>query len=52
MSRGRSRRKSVTLRFCNPYISFRQAPSMSRGRVCDMREEKVGLDIQQMTSLE
>jgi hypothetical protein len=38
MSRGRIRRKSVTLRFSNPCIGFSTPPSMSRGR--DLRHER------------
>jgi hypothetical protein len=40
----------MTLRFCNPCIGFSQAPEHVEGGVCDMREEKVGLDTQQMTA--
>jgi hypothetical protein len=41
----------MTLRFCNPCIGFSQAPEhVKGGGGCDMREEKVGLDTQQMTT--
>jgi hypothetical protein len=49
MSRGRSRR-ILTPKSYDPCIGFSQAPSVSRGRVDDMREEKVGLNTQQMTA--
>jgi hypothetical protein len=44
MSRGRCRRKYVTLRFCIHVLALAKPPSKLRVRVCDMREEKVGLD--------
>jgi hypothetical protein len=41
---GRSKQKSVILRFCNPCIVFSQAPEHVEGGLCDMREEKIVLD--------
>jgi hypothetical protein len=36
--------------FATHILALAKPPIMSRGRVCDMREEKVGLDAQQMTA--
>jgi hypothetical protein len=42
---GRSKQKSVILRFCNPCIVFSQAlEHVEGGGLCDMREEKIVLD--------
>jgi hypothetical protein len=41
MSRG-EQKKIVTLRLCNPYVGFSQAPEHVEGGVDGMREEKVG----------
>jgi hypothetical protein len=46
---GRSR-KVLTPRSYDPSIGFSQAPSVSRGRVDDVREEKVRISTQQMTA--
>jgi hypothetical protein len=50
MSRGRSRRELLPSGFATHVLAFAKPPSMSRGRVYDMREEKVGLSTQQMTT--
>jgi hypothetical protein len=44
MSRGRSRR-ILTPRSYDPCIGLSQAPERTRGRVGDMREEKVELNV-------
>jgi hypothetical protein len=36
--------------FATHVLPLGKPPSMSRGRVCDMRKEKVGLDTQQMVA--
>jgi hypothetical protein len=41
---GEGQEKFRTPRFCNPCIGFSQAPEHVKGRVYDMREEKVVLN--------
>jgi hypothetical protein len=41
---GEEKERLGTPGFCNPCVGFSQAPSVSRGRVYYMREEKVVLD--------
>jgi hypothetical protein len=41
---GDEQEKLGTLRFCNPCVRFSQAPERVKGRVYDMREEKVVLN--------
>jgi hypothetical protein len=36
--------ESMTLGFATHVLAFAKPPSMSRGRVCDMREDKVVLN--------
>jgi hypothetical protein len=44
MSRGRSRRNLQPSGFTTHVLALAKPPSMLRGRVYDMREEKVGLE--------
>jgi hypothetical protein len=50
MSRGRNKKDSKPLGFATHMLALAKPPSMSRGRVYCMREEKVVLDSQQMTA--
>jgi hypothetical protein len=50
MSRGRNKKDSKPLGFATHMLALAKPPSMSRGRVYCMTEEKVVLDSQQMTA--